>query len=170
MRGWGVVLATCAYAGVHLLAYLVVMRNIPVFRRERGVFTYHAVAFVGLTIGVLAAWATAPSVETTQGAIAGISLQAIYSMSFLEMWSLSQVSYSLAILDAIAARPGLPCSAAIGRFADTGTMKKQSRLSTLERLGLVRTRGGQVTLSPRGRAVAAGLQALRWVANLHDVG
>jgi hypothetical protein len=155
--GWSV-----WYLAVHLLVYLVALRHLAAFRRERVMFWYHlGSACVLSAVSVLAAVATGgPAV-----AVALLSLHGFYSLSFLELWSLAEGGYSLSILahvDRGAGRAPLE----IGALQEIGGAKKQSRLVDLERLGLVERADERLQLTRRGRRVAAVLAGLTWLANL----
>src|SRR3954454_15181823 len=91
-------LGSLIYLALHALVYATVLRPRDAFRRERGIFAYHALSAVGVTLVVLARLALAPSLDTLATFVAVVCLHGIYSTSFLEVWSLSQASYSLKIL------------------------------------------------------------------------
>jgi hypothetical protein len=167
---WSVLAACCIYVAAHFAVYLVVLRHIPAFRSERIIVSYHFASFGILLIAVGISCIVQPSADTIRASIGGLSVHAIYSMSFLEAWSLAQISYSVAILDAIDARPGLTPEAVIRTFADTGSAKKESRLSALQRLRLITVVADRGNLARRGRVVARVLTTLHWVANLRDTG
>ena len=61
------------FIAAHVLAYIAVFRHLKVFAAERTIAIYHGLA------GLLA-------------------LQYVYSLSFLELWTLAEGSYSLQIL------------------------------------------------------------------------
>ncbi len=83
--------------------------------------------------------------------VAAISLHGIYSLSFLELWALSDGGYSLRILDQIDL---------LGDRADfvflkaLGSSKKKFRLESLKRLGWVAVDPKGWALTARGRAAA----------------
>lgn len=167
---WRLLLGGFVYVCAHCALYLVVIRHLSVFRQERRIFFYHLGSFTALMITVFAFSLVSASAETIKASLGALAVHAIYSISFLEAWSLSQISYSIAILDTIETRPGLDLAMATQRFADTGRAKKVTRLAALQRLRLIAIRNGQAALSPRGRIVAGPLSALRWIANLQMTG
>lgn len=160
----------CGTVLLHLGAYLVRLRDWRPLKSERGIFLYHFVSFAALAFAAIAFCAAFPGDQVLGAALAALSLHAIYSMSFLELWSLSQISYSIAILDAIERQPGLDWRTVTARFAETGKIKKSSRLLGLENMGMIRKLGGRVELSPRGHAAASVLVALRFIASLKRTG
>jgi hypothetical protein len=126
-------------------------RTIPL-RSERRIFLYHALSAVMLgTLGVGAVIAH-PTAHVAAGVIAAVALHGIYSLSFLELWSLAEGSYSLSILEGFAAESGLGVD--VTPLERLGTSKRERRLDSLERLGLARDVGDQIVLTDRGRWLA----------------
>lgn len=151
------------YCAVHVLAYAVVVRHRRWARSERGIFAYHAGSFLVLSAAalVVAAHNPAPAAAVVVSAIA---THGIYSLTFLELWSLTQGSYSLSILDAVdrAERGGTdPPWRRLEAIEET---KRADRLAALRHLGLVRAQAGGESLTPAGRIVAALLSCIAWTA------
>lgn len=169
-EAWWFLFAGCIYVCCHFALYLTLVRHSSVLRQEREIFLYHSSSFAALLLAASVACVVTTSTAMVKAAFGALSLHAIYSISFLEAWSLSQISYSIAILDAIETTPGLDVAGATQKFAETGNAKKASRLASLQRLGLIVIRHGQAALAPRGQAVAGVLALLRWIANLRDTG
>src|SRR5271170_8479003 len=90
-----------AYLACHLVAYALVLRWIPFFRTEFGIFALHVASFLGLLAAVALRPTNGPGLAAPR-IVLGMSLHGIYSLSFLELWSLTQGSYSLAILERVA--------------------------------------------------------------------
>lgn len=155
--------AVAAWLVIHLLAYFIVLRNLRWFRRESSVFAYHAVSALAITLGsVCLVLFGAPA----SLAVATAALHGIYSMSFLECWSLAEGGYSLSILRATdaATRSGLTIDlAALHRI---GASKRDNRIQNLIGLGLGRRDGDRLVLTTLGRIVAAALRAIAWPARL----
>jgi hypothetical protein len=153
------------YLAAHLLLYLLVLRHVAAFARERVVFGYHAASFLGL-VGVVAILRfSLPAV------LAAIGLHGIYSLSFLELWALADASYSLAILSRIQARGGAERLAEPPSvLEELGGEKRSQRATDLQRLGLVRRNETGLTLTPRGRLVAAALALVAWTAHVEREG
>lgn len=163
-------LGTALYVIGHAVVYLAVLRHLRSFRRERSIFLYHLVAFGILLLAAALAWLAVPAAPMITAGIGALALHTIYSMSFLELWSLSQISYSIALLDAIGAEPGVSMATLTRRFADTGDEKKRSRLSSLRGFRLITTDDGNAALTSSGRVVAAALSALRRISNFQRTG
>ena len=95
-------LAIAAYLAAHFATYVVALRHWAALRSEKGIFLYHfgSAVFVGLagvTFAVLE-----PDRFGLSGLVLVLSLHGIYSLSFLELWSLAQGGYSLSIIASVA--------------------------------------------------------------------
>jgi hypothetical protein len=153
------------YLAAHLLLYLLVLRHTAAFARERVVFGYHAASFIAL-VGVVAVFRF-----TLPAAVAALGLHGIYSLSFLELWALADASYSLAILSRIQALRGADRAAEPPSvLVELGGEKRSQRATDLQRLGLVRRHESGLTLTPRGRVVAAALALVAWTAHVEREG
>ena len=160
-------LGALAYLTLHAVVYATVLRSRDTFRRERGIFAYHAVSAALVSLLASGALIATPSLEGLATVVAVVCLHGIYSTSFLELWSLSQGSYSLKILRHIATRDThdpLDTSA----LENTGIAHRTHRLEALTAAGLTRQRGGQLELAPLGRAVAGALGLVAWLANVRQ--
>jgi hypothetical protein len=103
-------------------------------------------------------------------AVGLIAIHCIYSLSFLELWTLAEGSYSMSILTGIDSKGMLPRRALIDAFAQIGDAKKGNRLSVLIKLSLVHRKGAHWQLSARGRAVADVVNLLAWLAAIKNRG
>jgi hypothetical protein len=159
-----------SYLALHFLLYVFVLRGRPLFQTERGIFLYH---FVSATLFTLVAFAAALS-RFTDGALAIATwlsaIHSIYSLSFLELWTLAEGSYSMSILTEIASQGTLSRNALIDGFARIGDAKKGNRLSVLTNLSLARRDGNHWRLSARGRLLASALNVLVWLAAIKKRG
>lgn len=159
---------TC-YLACHLLLYATALRTLPAFSRENVIFRYHWVsaAIVGSVVTV--AVATTRRWSDLAAAVGVLSLHGIYSMSFLELWSLAQGGYSVSILEE-AGHVGPPVEAKrdVSILHQMGASKTRNRLETLERLGFVRGQGGLIALTPFGRVVAGALLVIARILNLRQ--
>ena len=153
---------TIAYLAVHLGIYVMVLRNVPAFGQERVIFLYHAVPALVLGLVVVLAVIITRDPETLAAGILAISLQGLYSLSFLELWALSDAGYSLQILEHVATT-GTSFDAT--GMKDIGASKKSDRLKAALALGLVRTDGQMFALTRSGRAVASIFAAITWLVN-----
>jgi len=149
----------------HFTLFATVLRHARAFHAERTIFLYHALsaAVVAVAAAAIVIW----NFELRAGAVGLMAIHAIYSLSFLELWSLSEGGYSLAILRELSGSAGSvrlqgdPMQALGGR-------KVRSRIESLGRLGLVRTAvDDQIELTFLGRAVGRTQAALRSMVNIN---
>ena len=151
-----------AYLVLHLLLYLGVLRRNPAFGREIVIFGYHLgsaslLTLIALAQGPVLGW---------PAALAGIGLHGLYSLSFLEFWSLADGSYSLAILRSVEALGSAGRAAEASDMLRLGGAKREQRATDLLRLRLLRARADRVELTRLGRCVAAALGVVAWAANV----
>jgi hypothetical protein len=152
----------------HLLLYFAVLRHLPAFRGERTIFLYHALSAIGVTLVVVVSLLVPGSGIDLEWAVAIVALHGIYSVSFLEVWSLADGGYSLQILehvqraDRLGERPDVEALRAIG------IAKQGNRLAGLAAIGLVRQEAGRVSLTAAGRVVASFFALLAWLAHTQD--
>lgn len=150
------------YIVVHFAVYALLLRRARALKTERGIFLYHAVSYVllaGLTAFLGWWWRGA---EIGAGVLFVAGLHGVYSLSFLELWSLAQGSYSLAILTRVAALGGTAAPAELTGLQAVGSSKQQDRIESLKRLGLLRPDGRPGTT---GRIAAHLLRALLGISN-----
>lgn len=170
------------YIVAHLLLYLVVLRRLPSFRLERTIFLYHMVSALVVTVAALAeallgsgttgggfgvalGSGTLPAFEA---AVAVIALHGIYSISFLEVWSLAQGGYSLQIMKLLEDAERRSERVDVEALRAIGAAKQSDRLAGLIGAGLVRARGARVELTAVGRLLAAFFALLAWLICLDD--
>jgi hypothetical protein len=154
----------------HFLMYVAVLRNMPLFQTERGIFLYHlasAAVFVAAALAILLIRRDSEAFSIGCALVAG---HGIYSISFLELWSLAQGSYSLSIMgqgrsDRVPSRAEL-----VDSFSRIGNAKKADRLSGLEGSQLIRQDGNHWRLNGSGAIIAAMLKCLLWLANIKERG
>jgi hypothetical protein len=152
------------WVSLHFLLYVALFRAYPGLSRETMILLYHVLSMSVLAVIVLSGW---PSIATLVGTMA---LHGVYSLTFLELWSLSEGGYSLAILNRLRGQPGDATANVLEDLRRLGSNKKATRLATLEVLGLVHRDTDLIMLTLRGRTIAAGLAALRWMANVREAG
>jgi hypothetical protein len=170
-RDYGVTIgAGLGYLALHVLLYLVVLRDRRPFQSERGIFLYHFLSATVFTVVALAAAVSPFSDAALAVAIGLIAMHCIYSLSFLELWSLAEGSYSMSILTGIASQGTLSRKSLVDAFACIGDAKKGNRLSVLSNLSLARREGSHWQLSARGRLLAGMLNVLVWLAAIKNRG
>ena len=164
------ILAFCAYVAMHFVAYLLIFRHTDTFRSERAIFLYHFVPAVVTSLLVLAVSVVGFSENTFAAAVLVISLQGIYSLSFLELWSLAQGGYSISILISVDAASRGGIAPDFSALESIGASKRAGRLDDLQGLGLIRRRDGMVTLTAIGIVVANFFALLAWLADVKQTG
>lgn len=158
--------ASLIFIAFNFLLYSLALRHLRAFMSERVIFLYQVVSFLTLPILLVA---VGPSVADRVAAlVAATSLHAIYSLSFLELWSLSEGSYSLRMVDRVERLGVMPAETDTGDLEKIGAAKKATRLDSLVRLGVARREGSRYLLTRLGRAVAIPLQFLVWLVNIRD--
>ena len=165
------VIAFCVYLCVHALVYVLWVRKAAYFSAESHIFLFHALPAAAVTAIAGGAWLFAPSQDSFAVLVFVVSLQGIYSISFLELWSLAQGGYSISILAEIARAEAAGAAADLDALGSIGMDKQRGRLDGLARLGLLSSSSNGVhVLTTRGRLVASAIAAIRGTANLQDMG
>jgi len=143
----------------------VFMRGRPLVESERRIFRFHVASFATLMIVAAIFVAAGASIATGVGAL---SLHGIYSLSFLELWSLSEGGFSVVALLKLSLKP-VPRASLLAELGSIGQRKKDDRLQKLISGGLI-SGDAPLTLTERGRWAAKAVRLLRWIANFKDVG
>jgi hypothetical protein len=102
--------------------------------------------------------------------VALVSLHGIYSVSFLEIWSLAQGSYSMSVLSGIKDKKSILRKDLVDSFSEIGDAKKNNRLAALIELGLVCQEKNKFSLTKKGKVIALILRFFHWVPNLKNTG
>ena len=154
------------YLTAHLCVYAFVLRRLERFRSEKSVFLFHLVSALFMTV-IAAGYALfepRPELFGLPGVVLVLSVHGIYSLSFLELWSLAQGGYSLSVLATIKLAQESRTEPDFAKLERIGKTKLQNRIEGLKKLGLITVQDRQVTLTTRGRIVAAGLAGLlTWI-------
>lgn len=158
-----------AYLVVHLSFYIVLGRNFLSLRSESGIFLFHFISF--LSLGILCSMMILLFVTKNKFPlfIGVLSLHGIYSLSFLELWSLSQGSYSLSVLR-LSPIPLNSHSHAMEKLECIGDVKFAERLLSIQKMGLLQKCGDKVKITRFGAASAAIFFTLIKLTNISDRG
>jgi len=159
-----------AYFLIHLAIYVLVLRRVPAFRTERGIFLLHFASVCALTATTFLLTLPNGFTEAMTVTAAVAAAHGIYSMSFLELWSLAEGSYSFQILAIVDTMTVADPERVVRELGQVGDQKKVQRLESLRRLGLITRDADILKLTATGRAVARFLAWLQWTANLRDTG
>jgi hypothetical protein len=162
--------AAIVYLFTHFFLYVLVLRHQPYFQTEKGIFLYHLISAMVCVFASAVIVLIRRDEEAFSIACALVAAHGIYSISFLELWSLAQGSYSLSIMgrggsDRVPSRAEL-----VDSFSRIGNAKKADRLSGLAGSQLIRLDGNHWKLSGSGAIVASMLRGLLWLANIKERG
>jgi hypothetical protein len=163
-------LLAVGYLLAHFAVYALFLRHANLFLHERPIFLYHFLSILTLACLLLTGLTLWPAGISLPAAVAVLSLHGIYSLSFLELWSLAEGGYSLSILRRVNATHDCSFDPSVRQLASIGASKKEARIQSLAKLRLLRQRGEAFELTGPGRAAATALQAISWTANLRSHG
>jgi hypothetical protein len=159
-----------AYLCAHFFLYAVWLRKARAFKAETGIFRYHLYSVLLVACVMLLLVATARLKRPWAEVAAVLSLHGIYSISFLELWSLAQGGYSLSILEMAFRGNGVQTHQDLQQLEAIGDQKRQSRLQALAQLGLIRESPQGVLLTPLGRVLGFIFHTVARAANLRSLG
>jgi hypothetical protein len=162
--------AETIYLLTHFFLYVFILRHHSYFQTEKGIFLYHLIsAILSVLVSVVIVLVRRDG-EAFSIACTLVAAHGIYSISFLELWSLAQGSYSLSIMGQGASDRGHSRAELLQSFSRIGNAKKADRLSALEGSQLIRLDGNHWKLSGSGAIVATILRSLLWLANIKGRG
>ena len=119
----------------HFFLYVFFFKNTSAAKNEFGILLYHIIIFLLVLMASLFMYAHLD--YGIEQAVSSICLVSIYSITFLQAWSLSEGSYSFSILESIKNSEERNTSFEIERLEEIGRSKRSERISSLERLGLI---------------------------------
>jgi hypothetical protein len=155
------------YLALILLASLILPRIQGRFATERGILQMHVSSFVCFAAGLFFYFYFAPSEERAAEAVGALAAHVILSISFLEVWSLTEGGYSLQMIQAIH-KQALEREVLIDKFTNLGNQKREDRLSNLKQMGFIYENDDLIELTPRGRIVAQFIAGMLALANIKD--
>lgn len=158
------------YLVSHFLFYVLKLRQLSQFQTERSIFLYHFASAFIFSVAAIVICITMPNEATIATAIGLVIIHGIYSTSFLELWSLAQGGYSIAILTGLDSGAELAREDLIIAFTRIGDAKKSNRLSTLVNSSLIQQSDDSWFLTGRGRLLAIILKSLLWLAHIKKAG
>lgn len=139
-------------------------------RTETGIFRFHLFSVLALALVTATRLFLGGNPQSWAVFAAVISLHGVYSVSFLELWSLAQGGYSLSILDKAASGANLTAPRERRELEQIGDLKRCDRLFALRSLGLVALDREKLQLTAPGRICNIVLRAVIALANLRSVG
>jgi hypothetical protein len=157
-------IAFTLYLTAHLAFYILWLRHLAILRTEKGIFLYHFSSAVVTGLLVVVAAFIYPEEFGLAGCVLVLSVHGIYSLTFLELWSLAQGGYSLSIIAGIARAEASGEEPDFSALEAIGVAKQADRVTALERMGLVSRSGEHISFTSRGKSIAAVFHLLRrWV-------
>jgi hypothetical protein len=152
------------FIAAHVLAYIAVFRHLKVFAAERTIAIYHGLAFA-------AVFAFARGTIGFAASCGLLALQYVYSLSFLELWTLAEGSYSLQILLRVSRQASISREEILASCEAIGADKKRNRLHDLQSLRLIaEDPDGTVKISAMGRMLVDTLSLIMRLTTIREAG
>lgn len=154
------------YVIAHAALYLGWLRWTHTLGTENGIFLYHVLPFGFGLVACIGLVVLMPEHMTPAHVVLLMALHTIYSLSFLELWALTDGGFSFTILEIYDAKVADQDTIRLELIA-LGTTKQQSRLAALVGSGLIERSGDGYRLTPAGRwssrlfALICGLANIR---------
>ena len=166
-----VIVGALAVVFLNLAGYFLYLRRRLMQDAEGAVLKYHVVSFC-LTAAICGALAVSMDRDGFAAWVAAVCLHAIFSMSFLELWSVSEGSFFLAVMDRLVAwrKTGGGQPFDVSPLAEIGRRKRINRLDALLGKGWIAEKNGMLSLTGTGRAVAGAFNLLRWIMHVRKSG
>jgi hypothetical protein len=147
----------------HFASYYLLFRKMEQFRTERGIFFLHFASFLSLSIVcIFTLFRSGAIPHDFAEATFSLSIHGIYSLSFLELWSLSQGSYSLRIASLISENRQVPERFSVQAASDIGSDKLSQRIESLRRLRFI---SADDRLTILGCIAASLLQGILYISS-----
>jgi hypothetical protein len=159
-----------SYLSVHFLLYVAILRDRPLFQTEKVIFFCHFISALVFTAVALFICGILPDALATATALGLVALHGIYSISFLELWSLAQGSYSISILTELGSKSILSREKLIETFFQIGNTKKHNRTIALSESVLIRRVDDRWQLTHRGRLLTRLFTALLSLSDIRRIG
>lgn len=155
------------YLAANGLLYLAVLRQYRWARKEKGIFAYQVVSFVLFVL--LIAFAAVRQMSSREAVLwicVAWGLHGIFSLTFLELWSLTEGSYSLSILIRIASEGGPTTVSRLEDLSTIGAKKSEDRNAALMTIGLLTSGStGRPKLTLTGRLTAVFFRGVVTLTN-----
>ena len=142
------------YLFAHFILYVLILRHLALFKAEKVIFLFHFISAAMFVLASLVVLQMRPTEEAFSVVCALVAAHGIYSISFLELWSLAQGSYSLSILGRRHSGKAMTRSQLIESLSEIGDLKKVDRLAGLRGSHLVHLDAGYWKLNSSGAALA----------------
>jgi hypothetical protein len=156
-----------AYLVLNAVAYFFCFRRLRFMQIERGILIYQLLSFVFFVM--LVALSTIGRFQYREAFFricAAVGFHGIFSLSFLELWSLTEGSYSLSILTHISSKGGHSEISSLRQLSAIGSTKSKGRSEMLGSIGLlIRGSDRPAKLTTAGRIVSLLFRALVALTN-----
>ena len=165
-------LVSFVYLGFHILLFFGIIRNLRTLNSEKGIFLYHLISFFifcGLLLVCHLGFFTSINIHLLD--IFGLaSIHFIYSLSFLELWALSEGGFSLAILKSLKSGAAVYREREKEYFEHLAKNKLKNRLASLVVLKICHLDDGRLRLTLFGKTINLVCIALIWLGNIRERG
>jgi len=155
---------------LNFLIYFFYYRHRPIGRSEKGIFLYQLMSLLILTTLTVLIVHDQNLEAFITAIIFSISIHGIYSLSFLEIWSLSEGGYSLQILDIIDRNMGFLPEESFNNLVKVGDEKKSKRINSLVKLNLIKVSGNYISLTYYGIIASVIVKSFRFLADIKKAG
>jgi membrane-associated HD superfamily phosphohydrolase len=151
---------------VHILLYFFFLRK--KVRTEVNILGYHIL--LSLFLAVITILFLKSQYASYSAIILTVSIYGIYSLSFLELWTLSQISYSREIL--VKAKNGIISenNDYFVQLQNLGDQKRVARLNSLKSKRIIFIKNNTWHLTKLGQFIANILNIILWLPNIKNRG
>ena len=165
---WGLIAVAYLIIGINFLLYTFVLRHKKCYQEESTILFFQIKSISILTIIGILCFLGNPSPELFAGWIGSIFTHAIYSLLFLELWALSQGSFSLETLKHIESS-GFDLNSQL-ILVELGNHKLTSRIMNLREGRLIFADEGHWKLTRKGRALYTLLKLIQTIPAIRNAG
>jgi len=149
---------------IQFISYMLIVRNLYIFKSEKGIFLYHLIPGLLITAITIYLWFILKNTVLAD-LILCISLYGIYAISFLELWSLAQGGYSLSIIEEIRIAEFECRKPDINKLVSIGKIKFTNRIQSLLNKKILLEEKGNFELTSKGRLIFTVLNFVHWLVN-----
>lgn len=165
---WCLIAIAYLIIGINFLFYTFVLRHRKFYQEESTIFLFQIKSISILSIIGILCFLAYPTSGLLTGLIGSIFTHAIYSLLFLELWALSQGSFSLEVLKHIDSNGyDLDSQLVLIKF---GNHKLSSRIINLREGRLIFLNEGNWKLTRKGRAVYTLLKIIQSIPAIRNAG
>jgi hypothetical protein len=156
-----ILLYFASYLLTHLAVFVLWFRHRTWAASERAILLFHLIPAVLVVAAAVFLLVVKWNEASFAVFLSLVSAHGIYSLTFLELWTLAQISYSRDVLRNVREN-GLD-ETAVADLVTLGERKRAARLGVLASSGLVRREQDRWTLTAKGRIAARLLSLVAWL-------